>query len=303
MKKNLKNATHSPHLTIERSPKFSQSIDNCRIMTNTKSKKSGLMLVPESILKKRHDLDDLARKRAASEQPVKKASDGKSFYVRKPETFLARGRARRNNATRYRRVAKKGMQKRASNKKEEASKTIEEDGDALTVKYQSNSVGAPLVFVVRIRDDLGAPRVVKTVLEQMRLKKEHEGVFLRYDEATRKKLHLVENFVVYGRPSKDVIKDLIERQGHGCVDNERIPLSDNTVVEQHLGKHNIICVEDMVHEISSVGESFDTVNQFLWPFCLMDSKTEFERRTLKIHDGKDYGDKGDAINDYLKDVL
>lgn len=272
-------------------------------MVNAKSKKSGLLLVPESILKKRHDLDDLARKRAASEQPPKKAGDGKSFYVRKPETFLARGRARRNNATRYRRVAKKGMQKRASDKKEVADKTIEGEGDALTVKYQSNSVGAPFVFVVRIRDDLGAPRVVKTILDQMRLKKEHEGVFLRYDEATRKKLHLVENFVVYGKPSKDVIKDLIERQGHGCVDDERIPLSDNTVVEQHLGEHNIICVEDMVHEICAVGDSFDTVNQFLWPFCLMDTKTEFERRTLKFHDGKDYGDRGSLINDYLKDVL
>lgn len=272
-------------------------------MVNTKSKKSGLMLVPESILKKRHDLDDLARRRAASEQPAKKASDGKSFYVRKPETFLARGRARRNNATRFRRVAKKGMQKRASDEKEVANKTFDEDGDVMTVKYQSNSVGAPLVFVVRVRDDLGAPRVVKSVLDQMRLKKEHEGVFLRYDEATRKKLHLVENFVVYGRPSKDVIKDLIERKGHGCVDNERVPLSDNTVVEDHLGKHGIICVEDLVHEISAVGNSFDMANQFLWPFSLMDTKTEFERRTLKMHDGKNYGDRGDAINEYLQDVL
>ena len=272
-------------------------------------RKSDLMLVPESVLRKRHDLDDLARKRAASDQHTKKktaakAASGKSFYVRKPETFLARGRARRNNAIRYRRVNKKGMQKRASNKKVTASKEVEGDeGETTTISYQENSVGAPMVFAIRIRDDLGVPKVVKKVLHRLRLKKIHEGVFLRYDEETRESLHLVEPFVVYGPPSKAVVTDLIERRGHGNVDNERVPLSDNLVIETALGQHNIICVEDLVHSLCSLDASFTHASNFLWPFQLVDTKTDFERRTLKLKDGKDYGDRGEAINEYIKQVL
>jgi large subunit ribosomal protein L7e len=265
------------------------------------------MLVPESILKKRHDLDDIVRKRAASAQHIlklQKASGKKTFYVKKPETFLARGRARRNNAIRYRRVAKKGMQKRASDEKETATKMLEEDDQTTTVSYQSNSVGAHMVFVVRIRDDVGLPKVVKALLLKLRLKHVHEGVFLPYDEKTRKMLHLVEPFVVYGRPSKAVITDLIQRRGHGAVDNERVPLSDNTVIETALGDHSMLCVEDLVHEIDTVGPSFAHATKFLAPFRLVDSKTHFERRTLKVKDGKEvYGDKGEAINEYIKEVL
>jgi hypothetical protein len=43
--------------------------------------------------------------------------------------------------------------------------------------------------------------------------------------------------------------------------------------------------------------------KFLWPFKLVDTKTRFERGTLKLKDGKDYGDRGEAINDYIMEVL
>jgi large subunit ribosomal protein L7e len=267
------------------------------------NKKSDLMLIPESILKKRHDLDEIVRKRAASEQHIKKVqkADGKSFYVKKPETFLARGRSRRNNATRLHRVAKKGMQKRASNEKQVATKELE--GEDETVTYQSNSVGAPMVFCVRIRDDSGLPKCVKNILRSLRLKEQHQGVFLKYDEETRKQLHLVEPFVMYGPPSKAVVADLIERRGHGYVRHERVPLADNTVIELALGDHNIICKEDLVHELNTVGEAFQEASKFLDVFQLADAKTHFERKTLKVKDGKDYGDRGEAINDYIKEVL
>lgn len=35
---------------------------------------------------------------------------------------------------------------------------------------------------------------------------------------------------------------------------------------QALGEHNIICIEDLVHEIVSVGPNFSRAAQFLWPF-------------------------------------
>ena len=32
------------------------------------------------------------------------------------------------------------------------------------------------------------------------------------------------------------------------------------------GKYGIICVEDMIHQIYTVGPKFKRVNNFLWPF-------------------------------------
>lgn len=37
---------------------------------------------------------------------------------------------------------------------------------------------------------------------------------------------------------------------------------------QNLGKYGIICIEDLVHEIFTVGPNFKAVNNFLWPFKL-----------------------------------
>lgn len=37
-------------------------------------------------------------------------------------------------------------------------------------------------------------------------------------------------------------------RGYGKVDKQRIPLTDNEIVEQNLGKYGIICVEDLIHE-------------------------------------------------------
>lgn len=281
-------------------------------------KSSELMLIPESVLKKRHDLDDLKRKRAANEAllpKAKKRSDGKGktqFYVKKPETFLARGRSRLNHSRRFKRVQEKGMQKRASNKKEMKVKTLYEGGDdddeeeeTTTVSYQSNSVGAKLVLVIRIRDDVGTPQRIKSLLSnKLKLPVLHQARLIKYTPKMQRILHTVEPFVLYGPPTQAVIADLLERRGHGKIDDERVPLSDNTIVERALGEsHGLLCVEDLVHELYTVGEAFDAITDFLWNFPLADSKTEFERRTLKFKDGKDYGDKGDEINDYIRQVL
>jgi large subunit ribosomal protein L7e len=34
------------------------------------------------------------------------------------------------------------------------------------------------------------------------------------------------------------------------------------------GKHGVICVEDVIHELFTVGPNFKQVSNFLWPFKL-----------------------------------
>jgi large subunit ribosomal protein L7e len=56
------------------------------------------------------------------------------------------------------------------------------------------------------------------------------------------------------------------------VNKQRLPLTDNTLVEQELGKYGIICVEDLIHEIYTVGPHFKQAANFLWPFKLSSPK-------------------------------
>lgn len=261
-------------------------------------------LIPESVLKRRHDLDDLLRKRQAENElhPNKNKTGKKKrgFYVVKPETILAKARSRQNNAKRFQRVSMKGMQKRASNSKVFEKKVI----DGNEVELQTNSVGAKLVFVIRIRNNQAIPPQVKAILHKMRLYRMHEGVFVRYNEEMRRRLHLVEPWVIYGPPSTSSVKDLVERRGFAKINDQRVPLSDNTIVENALGEsHGILCVEDIVSALTNAGDLFDVAAHFLYPFQLSDSKTKFERKVLKFKDGKEYGDRGEEIEQYIQLVL
>lgn len=270
-----------------------------------------LQLVPEVILKRKHDMDEMKAHRAAQQilgthnpRGNKKIFNNKKRPIKvfKPETILAAARSKRNHNIRYRRVMRKGMLTNASKKQIQAKKTIipeglegkeEEEQEMREVTYNANSVGSKLVFVVRIRDPNGMPKKVKRILNTFRLKQANEGVFVKYDEGNKKRLHLIEPWVTYGIPSKAMISDLIHRRGHGKRDGKRIPLSDNTVIEKELGEKTdgeVICVEDIVEELSNVGSQFTHVNNFLWTFQLASVRSKFQKTKLNFKDGGDYGD-------------
>lgn len=262
-------------------------------------------LVPEHILKRRHDLDALKRKqteiKAALPQQSKRRNK-KAKYVLKPETILAQARSRRNHTIRYQRVKKKGMQKRASTRVQTATKTI----DHTAVSYQTNSVNAKLVLAIRIRPNVGMPLDVRRTLQSLGLDTVHTGCFLDYQQ-TKVKLHLVEPWIVYGTLSRASILELLQRRGYAKIDQERVALSDNTIVENQLGQYNILCCDDLVEELlhpESENQLFETIaRDFLDVFHFGDSKSHFERTILKRKDGKLYGDVGQALQDYLDVVL
>lgn len=208
------------------------------------------------------------------------------------------------------------MQARASKVREEVTEMVVTDGVAAgreeeedlrrEVTYAKNSVGAKLVFVVRIRDPVGMPKNVKKALTTLRLKSVNEGVFCRYNPSNKKKLQLLEPWVTYGVPSKAIITDLIRRRGHGWINGKRIPLSDNTIVENALGEKTdggVICVDDLVHELHSVGDEFGRVTKFLWTFQLAAPKSKFQKEKLNFKDGGDYGDRGEQMDDLIRQML
>lgn len=90
-------------------------------------------------------------------------------------------------------------------------------------------------------------------------------------------------------PRLPSLQELIYKRGFGKVNKARVPLTDNSVVEGALGQHNIICVEDLVHEIYTCGPAFKQANNFLWPFKLSSPKGGLDKKRLHYIEGGQVG--------------
>merc|ERR1711991_1116913 len=94
---------------------------------------------------------------------------------------------------------------------------------------------AKLAFVIRIRGTQGIDPRSKKILQLLRLRQIHNGVFVKLNSASLEMLRIVQPYIAYGYPNLKSVKELIYKRGHAKVNNQRLPISDNTVVERSLG--------------------------------------------------------------------
>lgn len=113
-------------------------------------------------------------------------------------------------------------------------------------------------------------------------------------------LHIIEPYVAYGYPNLKSVRELIYKRGYAKINGQRIPITDNSIIEQHLGKHGIVCIEDLVHEIYTAGPKFREASRFLWPFKLSSPRGGFVKKLHSYSDGGDAGDREEAINALIR---
>lgn len=110
-------------------------------------------------------------------------------------------------------------------------------------------------------------------------------------------LTIVEPYIAYGYPNLKSVRELIYKRGYGKINKQRIALTDNAIVEGSLGKYGIICVEDLIHEVFTVGPNFKQASNFLWPFKLGNPTGGFRTRKFKhFVEGGDLGNREEKIN-------
>merc|ERR1712227_355937 len=125
---------------------------------------------------------------------------------------------------------------------------------------------AKLGFVMRIRGINQVSPKVKKALQLLR--QINNGVFIRLNKATLNMLRLVEPYIAWGYPNLKTTRELIYKRGYAKVNKQRVPITDNAIIENVLGREGIICIEDLIHEIHTVGPNFKKASNFLWPFKL-----------------------------------
>lgn len=160
------------------------------------------------------------------------------------------------------------------------------------------------MFVIRIRGIIGVSPKVKKILQLLRLRQIHNGVFVRVNAATINMLRLVEPFIAYGYPNLKSVRDLVYKRGFAKLSGQRVPISSNSVVKAGLGDKGLECVEDIVHEIFTVGPEFKAVSNFLWPIKLNSPRGGVIGKKLNhFNEGGQCGQQGDKINRLIKQML
>ena len=162
-----------------------------------------------------------------------------------------------------------------------------------------------LALVIRIRGTIGVSPKAKKVMQLFRLRQLHNATFVKLNEATIRMLRLIESYVTYGTPTRATVQKLIYKRGFGKIRKQRIPIADNSVIEEGLGKFGICCSADLIHEIYSVGPHFKQANNFLWPFKLSNPKGGFSSKTKLLHfmEGGECGARGEEINKLVNQMF
>ena len=240
----------------------------------------GKRVIPENILKKQRRDADLLKARVAARGAAKTARS----TARKEQYKLAEGYFNEYNAA-----------------------------DAALVKARRDAKAAgsfyveaqpKVAFIIRIKGINKLAPKPKKILQLLRLRQLHNGVFVKLNKATWNMIRMIEPFVTYGFPSRTTVSNLIYKRGYGKVNRCRIPLTDNSIVATELGKVGIACVEDLIHEIVTCGPKFKEANNFLWPFKLSSPLGGFEIKRHSFAQGYGaFGNREELINALVKKMM
>lgn len=157
-----------------------------------------------------------------------------------------------------------------------------------------------VAFVIRIRGINGVDPKTRKILQLLRLRQINNGVFVKLNKASINMLRRVEPYIAYGYPNLKSVRELIYKRGYGKINNQRIALTDNHIIEKSLGAKGIVCVEDLIHEIFTCGENFKEANNFLWPFKLNSPLGGLSRKRVHFIEGGDYGNREEFLDQLIR---
>ncbi|KAH8333726.1 hypothetical protein KR059_002839, partial [Drosophila kikkawai] len=161
-----------------------------------------------------------------------------------------------------------------------------------------------LLFVMRHAGKKIFDKTTAEIFKTLRMAQRHNAVFLENTKENQLLLRVIEPFVVYGNPSLSSIRELVFKKGFAHINGKKTAIQSNTMVEEHLGEKGVICLEDIIHEICTVGPNFAAVNEFLCAFTLSSPRNGWEKKvSVSYKRGGEYGDRGNAINEVIARCL
>jgi large subunit ribosomal protein L7e len=144
---------------------------------------------------------------------------------------------------------------------------------------------------------------IKTILTKLKLKKLFSAIVLRYDKETFMMINLIDSYITWGYVNKKLITQLVQKRAAFRGKDEKIAELDNNIIETHLGKFNVLCLEDIIYELSKCGKHFNDVMNFLEYFLLSPTEEIQSQVNIPFYKGGQHGFRGDNINVLLKKMI
>lgn len=236
--------------------------------------------VAETVLKRRERNLKQAAERAAqiarTRNNKKQIQKGAKFQIVRAERLVKDCRMRQNDRRRLKNVNKKPLPKQQKGR---------------------------ILAAVR-NGRLGGSKETKANLRGLGLGKRHTMVFLPNTKEVSKKLREAKPHAFWGVPTFKMLCNLIHKRAafrDPEAPQDRTALSDNVIIEKHLGDLGILGTEDLAHAIHTRSDKFEKVQERLWPIMLGDAK----RSTGKLVNEKYYtqGNISQDINSKISQML
>lgn len=162
-----------------------------------------------------------------------------------------------------------------------------------------------LMFVIRISGINTLPPKPRKILKLLRLNQLHKGVFVKCTKPMLNMLKYVQPYVTMGYPNLKTVKELLLKRGYGTVNGQRIPLQENSVIQSVLGSVGIEGMDDLIHEIYTVGPNFKKANNFLWAFKLQSPRGGYKLKKHGFNEpkGGDWGNREELINKLIRRMM
>lgn len=240
---------------------------------------------PEVLLRKRKNADrkriekqEQIRERQLNKNKLKKKNQNK--FIR-AETLVSNHKSNELERKRIKSLIKK--QKQTQQQQESAA---------------ADSGDAKLLFLIRIPNHtkgLKLPSKVYKILKDLKLTSVNTGTFVKADSQTMDSLKFIAPYILVGQPSLTSIRKLFQKRARIMVPDEEqeqekttneqeagqledsesetkqkiIKLDNNQLVEDKFGNDlGLICIEDLIHEISQLSDNFNSITNWLLPFQL-----------------------------------
>uniref|UniRef100_A0AAX7UDB1 Ribosomal protein L7-like 1 n=1 Tax=Astatotilapia calliptera TaxID=8154 RepID=A0AAX7UDB1_ASTCA len=206
-------------------------------MAESETKKA-IKLVPEYLLKKRKAYQAIKATQAKLALLEKRRVTKGKIKFKRLEDFLKESHTQHRDDTRIQRVKQRPAEPLPPAKNK-------------------------LAFAVRIRQTKGVSPKVMKVIQMMRLRKIFSGSFVKVNKTSIAMMKMVEPYVAWGFPNLKSVRELILKRGQTRIGRRRVPLTDNTFIEEHMGES--LTLHSLPTHLQSQCTSFQLCTLSLFP--------------------------------------
>ena len=152
----------------------------------------------------------------------------------------------------------------------------------LNLKYDESKEHLPIIIIRICGQWERIPKEIQLILAKFHLKELNNAIILFYNKENFKMVKLIESYVTWGYINKYLIEDLLRKRGSVTLGNNEPNELNNVDIENALGKLGIVCIEDIIFELTKETQNAKQVLNYLGYFKLEKNDEGFDKANISF---------------------